>query len=73
MQSLKSTGSVTQGKGIEEVQCNIYKLSQPACAKVSTLIEELTGTKHISSDQQRLLSNLRLERDNIDIDKIIFF
>ena len=51
MQSLKSTGTVTRGKGIEEVQCNIYNLSQPACAKVSTLIEELTGTKHISSDQ----------------------
>ena len=51
MQSLKSTGSVTRGKGIEEVQCNIYNLSQPACAKVSTSIEELTGTKHISSDQ----------------------
>ena len=51
MQSLKSTGSVTRGKGIEEVQCNIYNLSQPACAKVSTSIEELTETKHISSDQ----------------------
>ena len=51
MQSLKSTGSVTRGKGIEEVQCNIYNLSQPACAKVSTSIEELTGTKHISSDK----------------------
>ena len=51
MKSLKSTGSVTRGKGIEEVQCNIYNLSQPACAKVSTSIEELTGTKHISSDQ----------------------
>ena len=73
MQSLKSTGSVTRGKGIEEVQCNIYNLSQPACAKVSTSIEELTGTKHISSDQQRLPSNLRVERGNIDIGKVIFF
>ena len=39
----------------------------------STSIEELTGTKHISSDQQRLPSNLRVERDNIDIGKVIFF
>ena len=33
MQSLKSTGSVTRGKGIEEIQCNIYNLSPPACAQ----------------------------------------
>ena len=41
--------------------------------QVCTLIEELTGTKYISSNQHKSSSNSRAERDNTDIDKLIIF
>ena len=39
MWSLKSTGGLKRGTWFEEIQCNIYILSWPACAEVSTSIE----------------------------------
>ena len=38
-------------------------LSQPACAEVSTSIEELTGKKYISSDQHKLSNNFFKEKN----------
>ena len=40
---------------------------------MSKLIEELTGTKCISSDQDKSSSNSGVGYNNIDFDKIIFF
>ena len=72
MRSLKSAGSLTRGTGFEEVQRNIYILSRPACAEVSTSIKELTGTKYFN-DQRKSSSNSRVERADTDIDKCIIF
>ena len=36
-------------------------------------MEELTSTKNISTDQHKSSSNPRFERDNIDINKLIYF
>ena len=52
---------------------NIYILSRPACAEVSTWTEKLTGTKHIFSDQQKLSCNSRVKYDNMNIDKLTNF
>ena len=46
MRILKSGGA-----GFEEVQCNIYILSRPACAEVSTSLQELTNIRSISNDR----------------------
>ena len=36
-------------------------------------MEEFTNTKNISTDQHKSSSNPRFERDNIDINKLIYF
>ena len=72
MLSLKSTGGLTRRTGFEEIQHSIYILSRPASAEVSTSIQELIDTNDISSDQHKSSSNSRAERDNIDIDKLIY-
>ena len=60
IRNLKSAGGLTRGTGFEEVQRTIFILTLPECAEVSTSIEELTGTKYISSNQHELSNNSRL-------------
>ena len=51
MRILKSIAGLTRGAGFEEVQCNIYILSRPAYAEVSTSLQELTNIRSISNDR----------------------
>ena len=53
MRSLKSTGELTRGTGFNDSQRNVNIFSRPACAEVSTAMQDFTGAKFVSSDQHK--------------------
>ena len=59
-QSLKSSGGLTRGRGMNEVTRNIWVLSRPVCTSV---IEHYYQTSY----QQEKLSESVLKRDNLDM------
>ena len=71
MRSLKATGCLTRGTGFKVVQCNTYLFSQPACAEVTTAIQELTCKLYSTSEQHKEMSVTRISRDNEDCEKLI--
>ena len=45
MRSLKTTGGLTQGRGMTELQRSIWLLSMPASAEINFAMQELTDVK----------------------------
>ena len=73
MRSLKTSGGLTRGSRMSELQRNIWVLSRPACAQVNGTMQNLTGVHHKSSEQIKDLSNSRIERDFNDLSMIKTF
>ena len=70
MRSVKSTGGLTRGRGINEVQRSIWLLSTPATAEINRAMQEFSGVKYHTSDQHKEVSSTRIERDHRDALKI---
>ena len=66
MRSLKISGGLTQGSGMTEQERLIWLLSIPACAKTSAAMQELTGVKYNSSEQNKDITIARQKRDMND-------
>jgi hypothetical protein len=66
MKSVKSSGGLTRGRGIGEVQRAQWILSMPACADYNSDMQELTGVGYFTSDQHKEASHARKERDRKD-------
>ena len=66
MRTVKTTGGLTRGRGLEENQRTRWLLSTPACAQVNEAIQELTGAQYNTSDQHKDLTKARKERDHMD-------
>jgi len=45
MRSLKTSGSLTRGRGMTEKQCLLWLFSRPAYAEVNQVMQEFTGGK----------------------------
>jgi len=73
MKSIKSTGGLTRGRGMDETQRLIWLLSSPQCAEINHAMQELTSVSYSTSDQHKDLSKARQERDVSDTRKLIFF
>ena len=73
MISVKLTGVLTQGMGFGVGQKNVYLFSKPACAEISSMMQDFTGVKFISSDQHKSAGVSRVQRDNRDIATLLDF
>jgi len=73
MRTLKSTGGMTRGKGMTEVQRAQWLLSMPVCAAVNSSMQALTNTEYITSEQHKECSKTRQERDTKDRNTILTF
>ena len=46
MRSLKTSGGLTRGSGMSELQRAIWVMSRPACAQVNMTMQHLTGVHY---------------------------
>ena len=53
MQSLKTSGGLTRGRGMNEQQRTIWDLSTPICANINHLMQEISGVIHTTGEQNR--------------------
>ena len=63
MRSIKTTGSLTRGRGMTELQRTEYLLSTPACAEVSHAMQDVTNVKYENSEQHKETTKERLIKD----------
>ena len=73
MRTLKSTGGLTRGRGMEETQRTRWLLAVPACASVNESMQNLTGTHYCTSEQHKEMSSSRKAWDCKDTDTISKF
>ena len=66
MRSLKTSGGLTRGRGFTEQQRLIWLLSMPACADTNRAMQELTGVKSNSGEQNKDMTKARQKRDAKD-------
>ena len=73
MRNLKSTGGLTRGRGMTELQRAIWLFSTPACAEVNRAMQEVTNVAYETSEQHKEASPARLSRDFKDAMKILWY
>ncbi|KAJ8377274.1 hypothetical protein AAFF_G00261830 [Aldrovandia affinis] len=66
MRSMKTSGGLTRGRGMTELQRLKWLLSMPACAEVNNAMQELTGVNHNTGDQNKDMTDARQARDMKD-------
>ena len=67
MRSLKTDGGLTRGKGMTELQRNIWTMSMPVLASVNDLMQKLTGLEYSSSEKHVTATAARIQRDTKDL------
>ena len=73
MRSVKTSGGLTRGRGMTEVQRSQWLLSMPSCAAVNEAMQNLTDVGYHTSEQHKESSTSRQERDKHDIIKVISY
>ena len=66
MRSVKSTGGMTRGRGMSELQRTLWLLSMPACAEINTAMQQLTSVDFNTSEQHKEVGRSRVNRDEKD-------
>ena len=66
MRSVKSSGGLTHGRGMAESQRAQWLLSMPACASISSAMQEFTSRCYASSGQHKEMTKPRQARDDED-------
>ena len=66
MRSMKTSGGLTRGRGMAEQQRLTWCLTMPACAQVNRAMQELTGAKYSTSEQNKETGKCRQRRDMKD-------
>ena len=72
MQSLKSMGGLTHGRGMNESERALWILSMPACSAYDDALRTFTDTS-VKESSHGDLSESRKNRDNKDCDTLIAF
>ena len=67
MQSVKISGRLTRGRGMDELQRSIWLLSTAVTPEVNRAMQEFTGVRYKTSDQHKDLSLSRIQRDYEDV------
>ena len=71
MKSMKSTGGLTRGRGMSEVQRLVWLLSRPVCLEVNSAMQKLTDVSYTTSDQHKDVTQSRQTRDMKDNQEIL--
>ena len=66
IRSMKTSGGLTRGRGMTEQQCLTWLLAMPACAEVNRAIQELSGAKYSTNEQNKETGKSRQRRDMKD-------
>ena len=66
VRSVKTTGGLTRGKGMGEVQRTIWLFSTPICAEIKDALRNITGVSYETSEQQKETTLSRGKRDYKD-------
>ena len=67
MRGAKTSGGLTRGRGITELKRTKWVLSMPACAQLNTAVQEVTGTRRLTSDQHVEMGSTRSAKDTKDV------
>ncbi len=67
MRSLKISGGLTRGRGMDDSKRTVWLYSLPARAELNNAIQSLTNLKSETSEQHKECGKTRLIRDNKDI------
>ena len=73
MRSVKTSGGLTRGRGMDKLQCPIWLLSTPVTAEVNRAMQVFNGVKYQTSNQHKDLSLSRIQRDHQDAQKMFGF
>ena len=73
MRSLKSSGGLTHGRGLNETQRLVWILSSSVTSEVNLAMQELTSINYHASEQHVDISIARFEKDVTDTYKLIEF
>ena len=73
MKSLKTTGGLTRGRGMTEVQRIVWLMSQPICMEVNNAMQEHTRVAYSTSEQHKEARETRQEKDLKDTEELIYF
>ena len=71
MRSIKTSGGLTRGRGMTEVQRLVWLLSMPACAEIHSSMQELTQVNCDKSEQNKDSTKARMTRDAEDTHKVL--
>ncbi|KAG1650842.1 hypothetical protein GQR58_027696 [Nymphon striatum] len=73
MRSMKTSGGLTRGRGMTEVQRVVWLLSHPLCSEVSNAMQQLTGVNYNTSEQHKDVTKSRQEKDMTDTCELLEF
>ena len=73
MRSVKTTGGLTTGRGMGEMQRASWLLSMPACAEMNVAMQDLTEINYETSEQHKEMSTARLKQDKKDSKTVLAY
>ncbi|CAG2250738.1 unnamed protein product [Mytilus edulis] len=73
MRSVKTSGGMTRGKGMTEVQRAKWLLSMPACSSINSAMQTVENLQYTTSEQHKESTKSRQERDNKDVLTILSY
>ena len=65
MRSVKTTGGLTRGRGMSEIQRLVWVLSTPACVYANSAMQDFTKVHYTKSNQHKDRAPARMARDDI--------
>lgn len=71
--SIKSTGGLTRGRGMKELQRLVWVKSMPFRSEVNQAMQDFTGVTYNTSELHIDVSGARQKRDCKDTEKLVRF
>src|SRR6218665_2204937 len=70
MRSLKTCGGLTRGSGLSDEQRALWTMSTPISAQYNAAMQEFIKLSYCTSEQHKDLTQARMNRDLVDLEKI---
>ena len=71
MKSVKTTGGLTQGRGISEIQSLVWLFSRPACLAINNTMQKFASVSYSTSDLHKEATQARIEHPFKKNDQIV--
>lgn len=73
MRSVKTSGGMTRGKGMSELQRAKWILSMPACSSINTAMQSFENVSYQTSEQHKESTKSRQDKDDKDMMALLEF